>query len=510
MERRFDMSDFEQSLKAHADQFKLMPSKRVWNGIYNDLHPGSRWPSISIGIIFLITLVTIGNLNNHSNKTVDKQKTAFLSSAKTEMKGSESTKNTSTSGINTSEETLTTSRFKKNSIEKNSSKSTNKSLSSSEDVKINVTKNSGTDVKKTYANNGLNHLTAKVITTKTVNNSLETVASKNDNQISNENAKFILENENEILPSIVSAVWPVSFKTEIPQPLIENISSTLEELNLSGEENLQNSLVGKTECLTVINENKAINIKKAFRKNNKNTEWVFYVTPNITTVSFDHKTIRPLASGNSSSIVVLPNQPASSLELIPNARIGFEAGAEVKTLVAKKLKVVTGFNLNYSSYNTISNIVHPTIATLLLTNKYGTYSKDYITYYGNGQTESHTVSLRNYSVQLSLPIGFEYTIWGNKKVAIDVQSVIEPSAVLASNAYLLSSDGRYYVTDPSLMRKINLGGNFGSFVSFSSHKIRWHIGPDIRYQFLSSYKNNYSTKEHFIDYGIRIGLSRVK
>jgi hypothetical protein len=60
------------------------------------------------------------------------------------------------------------------------------------------------------------------------------------------------------------------------------------------------------------------------------------------------------------------------------------------------------------------------------------------------------------------------------------------------------------------MRKINLGGNFGSFVSFSSRKITWHIGPDIRYQFLSSYKNNYSTKEHFLDYGIRIGISKVK
>jgi hypothetical protein len=64
MERRFDMSDFEQSLKDHADQFKLMPSKRVWNGIYNNLHPGSSWPSITVAIILVITLITVGNLNN--------------------------------------------------------------------------------------------------------------------------------------------------------------------------------------------------------------------------------------------------------------------------------------------------------------------------------------------------------------------------------------------------------------------------------------------------------------
>jgi hypothetical protein len=368
-------------------------------------------------------------------------------------------------------------------------------------------------VKKTSANNGFNHSTAKAITANAVNSSYEIFASDNDNQsLKEENTSFILAHDDEMLPLIVSTVQPISFKTEIPEPLlsIESISTPVQELDLSGEEIVQNSLIGKTQCVTLINQNKAINIKKAFRKNNKNTEWIFYVTPNVTTVTFDHKTIHPSVSGNSSSMVILPNQPASSLELMPNPRIGFETGAEVKTLVAKNLKVVSGINLNYSSYNTISNIVHPTIATLILTNRYGTYSKDYITYYGNGQTESHTVSLRNYSVQLSIPIGFEYTIWGNKKVAIDVQSVIEPSAVLASNAYLLSSDGRYYLKDPSLMRKINLGGNFGSFVSFSSRKITWHIGPDIRYQFLSSYKNNYSTKEHFLDYGIRIGISKVK
>ena len=506
MERRFDMSDFEQSLKDHADQFKLIPSKRVWNGIYNDLHPGSRWPSISIGLIFLITLVTIGNLNNHSNKTVNKQKTAILSSSKAELKGLETDENNP-------ESTLTTSRFENHTTGKNgNSGSTNKRIFSSENVKNNAVKNSGTEVvKKTSVNNVLTHSTAKAITTNTVNNSSDILGSNNHNQSLNENTNFILANENEMLPSIVSVAQPVSFKTEIPEALFSiEKSSSLQQLDLTHEENLQNNLVGKTECVNLTNENKAINIKKAFRKNNKNTEWVFYVTPNITTVTFDHKTIHPSVTGNSSSIVVLPNQPASSLELMPNPRMGFETGTEVKTLVAKNLKVVSGINLNYSSYNTISNIVHPTIATLILTNKYGTYSKDYITYYGNGQTESHTVSLTNYNVQLSIPIGFEYTIWENKKVAIDIQSVIEPSAVLASNAYLLSSDGRYYLNDPSLMRKINLGGNFGSFVSFSSHKIRWHVGPDIRYQFLSSYKNNYSTKEHFLDYGIRIGLSRVK
>jgi hypothetical protein len=82
MERRFDMSDFEQSLKDHADQFSLIPSKRVWNGIYNNLHPGSKWPSVTVALIFLITLVTVGNLNNSKKTLGNKEITATNSPGK--------------------------------------------------------------------------------------------------------------------------------------------------------------------------------------------------------------------------------------------------------------------------------------------------------------------------------------------------------------------------------------------------------------------------------------------
>src|ERR1017187_10335603 len=66
MERRFSMIDFEQSLKEHADEFKMIPSKRVWHGIYNDMHPGRRWPSVTMSLLLICTLVFIGQLNTHN------------------------------------------------------------------------------------------------------------------------------------------------------------------------------------------------------------------------------------------------------------------------------------------------------------------------------------------------------------------------------------------------------------------------------------------------------------
>ena len=66
MDRKFYLENFEKFLKGHADQFKMTPSKKVWHGIYNDLHPGRRWPSIAMSMIFIFTLVIIGHLNTNN------------------------------------------------------------------------------------------------------------------------------------------------------------------------------------------------------------------------------------------------------------------------------------------------------------------------------------------------------------------------------------------------------------------------------------------------------------
>ena len=68
MERRFFMNDFEQSLKEHADNFQMAPSKKVWHGIYNDLHPGKRWPSVTMSLLLIFTLVVIGHLNTNNSR----------------------------------------------------------------------------------------------------------------------------------------------------------------------------------------------------------------------------------------------------------------------------------------------------------------------------------------------------------------------------------------------------------------------------------------------------------
>ncbi len=68
MERKFYENDFEQFLKESADQFRMSPSKKVWHGIYNNTHPGRRWPSVAMSLLFIFTLVLVGHLNTQQNQ----------------------------------------------------------------------------------------------------------------------------------------------------------------------------------------------------------------------------------------------------------------------------------------------------------------------------------------------------------------------------------------------------------------------------------------------------------
>ena len=135
------------------------------------------------------------------------------------------------------------------------------------------------------------------------------------------------------------------------------------------------------------------------------------------------------------------------------------------------------------------------------------YAKNYLTHYGDG-TGLLAVPLRNYSLQASLPVGLQYELFGNKKLQFSTAANFAPSLILKSNAYLLSSDGANYINDPSLLRKWNMSSNFGLFATFRSHNLKWQIGPNVRYQWLSTYKKDYTINEHLIDYGLRIAVSK--
>ena len=505
MERRFDMSDFERSLKDHADQFKLVPSKRVWNGIYNNLHPGSKWPSISIAIVFIITLISIGNLNN-SPAHADKNSSLTGNSASNDIEFSNRRANNISSKKDISEKGAVNKQAEIASI---NAQSSNSNVS----PKIVLTennneKNSGKSLPAANFFNNKNYTNGEKNVSEEFNQEAENnLTSEKSNQ---EKSIGVYENNlTENLPVIQNGLLSETVNSSKKELLVHtSFEEFIEPFQFSPSLNLSGS-DSKAINMTDFSSQKATaitNAKKIKRKKNKNVEWTFYAAPTIGTVSFNKKRNIATSSSNVSSVIILPNDP--SFGLIRTAKIGFETGAEMSYKIFRKFSFITGANFTYSGYNNMSNLIHPTFASLNFVDRNSIiYSKSYVTNYGNGQSPNR-IPLTNYSFEISVPLGLRYNIWGNEKIQINAVSTVDPSIVLKKNAFIISSDGRYYINDPSLVRNINLAGHFGSYISFSVNKIKWHIGPDIRYQLLSTYKSYYPSKEHFIDYGIRIGISR--
>jgi hypothetical protein len=66
MEDNFIKDDFEQFLKGSADEFLMVPQRKVWYSIYNSMHPDRKWPSLAVCLLILSAVLFLGISNNNS------------------------------------------------------------------------------------------------------------------------------------------------------------------------------------------------------------------------------------------------------------------------------------------------------------------------------------------------------------------------------------------------------------------------------------------------------------
>ena len=100
-------------------------------------------------------------------------------------------------------------------------------------------------------------------------------------------------------------------------------------------------------------------------------------------------------------------------------------------------------------------------------------------------------------------------VLGNGKLQFSIAGTIQPTYLLNSNNYLLTTDYAYYTREPSLYRRWNVNGGLEAFISYQIGGLRWQIGPQFRYQLLSTYNDNYPLKENLMEYGIKIGITKI-
>ena len=190
--------------------------------------------------------------------------------------------------------------------------------------------------------------------------------------------------------------------------------------------------------------------------------------------------------------------------------LGFEVGSSVLYAVGKNFTLKAGVQFNYSRYYIQAFRTSNEIATIALTDSYG-FRSDSISNYSSirnfGGTEAD--DLQNEYFQLSAPIGAEWKVIGKKRLQFHIAGSIQPTYLLNKNSYMITTDMKNYTVAPSLVRRWNVNTTAEAYVSYKAAGLRWQVGPQFRYQLLSSYSSKYPISEFLMEYGIKFGISKT-
>ena len=190
--------------------------------------------------------------------------------------------------------------------------------------------------------------------------------------------------------------------------------------------------------------------------------------------------------------------------------MGLELGFAYKFPVSNHVKLRTGMQFNITRYDIRAFTYVPERTMIALnTRTRGVDSLATMSSYRNfsgGQANW----LQNFYFQVSAPVGVEVTSKPAKKTRFGVAATIQPTYVLGDRAYLISSDYKNYSQVPWLIRHWNVNTSLETFVSYSTGTLRWQVGPQVRYQLLSSFVEKYPVKENLFDFGMKVGVSLNK
>lgn len=188
--------------------------------------------------------------------------------------------------------------------------------------------------------------------------------------------------------------------------------------------------------------------------------------------------------------------------------LGLEAGSAMQYSLTRSLRLRAGLQLNLTNYDIQAFNYTPELAPLSAAPGGGAPPIQTLSYFRSDAGFSRTW-LRNSHLMVSMPIGLEYTLAGNRKVSLTVASTIQPTYMLRNKAYLISTNLKNYAEEPALYRRWNLNAGAEAYVSMNTGSYRWIMGPQIRYQLMSSYKQDYPIQEHLIDFGFKVGIQKT-
>lgn len=503
MESNFYNDDFEELIKQKADQYKLYPSDKVWKRIYSSLHTDRKWFVAGMALLITGILFFAGKELLTTSKTIATNKKpidfGIAKNQSPEEKDDEQRNNIVPKLPNTPDFAAINSQS--GSIQK---------------IRIEDNKLVVADFPE---------IAGDLLGTNTFldDNSLIVINDHNLANVTTDSARLLETANPQTLAAPATAV-PGKINPEIA---VRDNSLTIESYPVSSTASEKVSTDPASHPLNPETAAEQTSAQAELKKLNWLQEKAVYAIPRTTGKSrFQlQEYLSPTASFRTLSGGGNFNFPKSNVQNIPIALThmgspndfvdhrpgkGFELGGSVTYQITRNIAIKAGLQFNYIRYDIDAYSSYaPQPAIITLSSLYG-YSPNSITTYTNVQNfgGNATQNLQNQYFDLSAPVGIEMKIFGNEKLQFYVAATVEPSYLLNRNSYVLATDYSNYIKDPSLFRRWNFYGGLEAFASYRIGKFRVQLGPQFRYQLLSTFVGAYPISENLKEYGLKLGLSK--
>jgi hypothetical protein len=243
---------------------------------------------------------------------------------------------------------------------------------------------------------------------------------------------------------------------------------------------------------------------------NDRFSWEIYVTPTLNTHHLTGVNYQNINNTIQSAPITVVRFANVNGFVDKTAALGYDLGGNILYRVSKNLSLKAGLQFSFSRYYFRAyNSNRPQSAAAL--SSYFGYIADSLANYSLARTVNpkNPQQYQNKYYQLSMPVGIEWKVVGKNRLQLHVGATVQPGYLLNQDAYVLSSDYSSYSKNPAVFRRWNLEAGAELFISYRVGKVRWELGPQLRYQILSTYKSNYPLQESLMNYGIRLGFSKT-
>lgn len=504
MERNLHNDPFERFLKDSVEDFRMYPSRRVWTSLYNNLHPGKRWPSMPVSLLLICAIIFIGFSNTNETGRQASNNQAIFSSKK-------------------SSALLAANQSNAGSL---SERSEQPSLLSKQKAGSNFqdTKNTGGLIQENQTTNADARAATANLKQPSVKSNGSTAANsrKRKKSYSEGQARVGLENtaatdyaatekSKQDAPAFSNPVeqQPLSVRTISgdgrPEPggfAAESPSAERKAPFIAKEKSL---LLTQENDRPWIDDHAFYNRRKD--RNANRLSYQMYITPSIGYRTFKKNSPDPVSSNNTATGNLAQDIPHG---ISHSPALNLEGGYSVLYSLGKTIRLKGGVQVNYSSYRINAQLLNHPMATSMyvndpVTGQVGTvFMASSVANVQGGEQERR---FSNSSFQLSVPIGADLRLAGNNRFQWFAGATIQPTYVLSGNAYMISADMKNYVFNANFLRNWNLNAGFETFITYRvNNMVTVNAGPQFRYQFRSSFNDRYTYDEKLYNLGIKLGI----